>query len=74
VLHLAAERGNWNAVKWLVEHGKANADAIDKNGNTQLDLAEKQKHKEIAGYLKKDGRIRRASWHRIGYYTGCTHC
>lgn len=50
-LHLAAERGNMEMVKLLIQ-SKADMALRDNNGNTPLDLAEQNGHEEVAKYLK----------------------
>ncbi len=51
LLHSVDEKGNWDVVEWVVEDGKANVGATDGNGNTLLNLAEKQEHNGMMEYL-----------------------
>nr|XP_045619132.1 poly [ADP-ribose] polymerase tankyrase-1-like [Procambarus clarkii] len=51
-LHLAADNGNLDAVKWLVEQGLS-LDHRDADGFTAKDLAEHEGHREVELYLQQ---------------------
>jgi hypothetical protein len=53
-LHLAAEEGHFDVVKWLVEHG-ANVNATDKFANTVLRGAVRNNQNHIGQYLREHG-------------------
>ncbi|VDM24622.1 unnamed protein product [Toxocara canis] len=50
-LHFAVENGNKEITEYLLKHG-ANAEAVDKFGNTPISEAEKGNNPEILGLLK----------------------
>jgi ankyrin repeat protein len=50
ILHIAAERGNLPAVKLLIEYG-ANPYVKNENGDTALQVAEKNHHSKIVQFL-----------------------
>lgn len=49
-LHLAADHGNLEAVKWLVK--QVSISLRDNNGRTAEDLAKLEGHKEIVAHLQ----------------------
>ncbi|HLF17401.1 MAG TPA: ankyrin repeat domain-containing protein [Candidatus Omnitrophota bacterium] len=51
-LHLAGENGDLAMVKLLLKHG-ADADRLDKNGQTAADHARFENHTEVYDYLKR---------------------
>ncbi|KAG7170778.1 Serine/threonine-protein phosphatase 6 regulatory ankyrin repeat subunit A-like 3 [Homarus americanus] len=51
VLHLAADNGNLEAVKWLIHPGCINLNLRDRRGRTAEDLARQEHYKEIARHL-----------------------
>ena len=51
-LHNAAQGGNIDVTKFLVEHG-ANVKATNNKGKTPYDNAVKRRHEEVAEYLKE---------------------
>ena len=50
-LHKAAQGGNIDITKFLVEHG-ANVKATNKKGQTPFDVASERGHEDVAQYLK----------------------
>lgn len=54
-LHLAAEKGNLQAVKKLVENVSCPAELTlqNKNGKTALEIAQRKKHRGVVSYLSK---------------------
>ncbi|UKJ88157.2 hypothetical protein MACJ_000600 [Theileria orientalis] len=53
-LHLAADRGNVDMVKCLIEHG-ANVNSVDDNGDTPLHVAIESQEDEVVKYLVEAG-------------------
>ena len=51
-LHNAAQGGNIDITKLLVEHG-ANVKATNKEGKTPFDIASERGHEDVAQYLKE---------------------
>jgi len=51
-IHLAAREGHIDIVKLLIKHG-SDRNLEDSEGNTPLDLAERENHNHIVIYLKK---------------------
>lgn len=54
-LHLAAEKGNLQAVKKLMENVSCPADLTlqNKNGETALEIAQRKEHRGVVSYLSK---------------------
>lgn len=50
----AAQKGEWEIVKWLIENG-ADIESKDEDGNTALSLATEYTHKAIVEFLIKAG-------------------
>ena len=63
-LHLAASDGCIEAIKLLVELG-ARVSPTDKWGNTPLDAAMQQGHRDVASYLEARGGYRGASFQQL---------
>ena len=54
VLHYAARRNKLDVVQWLVEHGKANVEATNKDGMTVLHWAA-QNNLDVVQWLVEHG-------------------
>ncbi|XP_045619133.1 serine/threonine-protein phosphatase 6 regulatory ankyrin repeat subunit B [Procambarus clarkii] len=51
-LHLAADNGNLDAIRWLVQHG-VKIHAVDGMGRTALELAQASRAKLVVDYLER---------------------
>jgi len=55
MLHMAAVRGQSEAVKMILERNTIDINSIDRNGFTALDYANKYGHKKVSELLMKNG-------------------
>tara|TARA_B100000900_G_scaffold61969_1_gene47423 strand:+ start:753 stop:983 length:231 start_codon:yes stop_codon:yes gene_type:complete len=56
-LHLAAESGIFEIVRWLCEKRRAAITVVNNDGETPLSIASSLRYEEIANYLRIRGRM-----------------
>lgn len=63
-LHLAALRGNFSVVEYLVLDADARTDRKDRNGSTPADLAFKKGQRKVAAFLASHG-LEKFNWRQL---------